>query len=603
LNWRPAARVASGTRQRNELEMNPEFTKFMENCCRDLAREVPEFPTHMGMFEIAGEPAPQSYFTGIDPDSKSRRQDLLGNISRNLLRFSSQDLDETERISAGVLGFLTDYAYERGLVGTQGKDFLEHEYLVQPAVGLQSELPLFLSELHPMRHAGDAEDYVSRLKAIADQLGEAGRQLAGRQDKGLLPPALVLDGSVEEIQGFLESSHEENVLYRTLVEKTEQLPGLSDHARSNLLSDAISELQKNTYPAYRELLNTLEGLRGKAGDAPGVWQLPDGERWYEFLLRSATTTSLSAEEIHQLGLEETERLEQDMIRACRDMGIAANTITDCHRALDEKKGAPLEDNEENRQAIVRQIEDLMLDIESRLPHLFHRLPRSEVTVKTIPRFAEGSRNQSYQPPSLDGSRAGFFELNVSQMLDQSSFELPIVVYHEIFPGHHLQISLAQENPELPSLRRIITFDAYIEGWAKYAETIPERHGINNDPMFRLARMRRELISTINLALDTGIHSKRWSVEQAMQFFDEHSGMGETFARYIVNRSASVPAQMCSYKIGMMKMQEQREKMERALGPSFDPRDFHDTVLRHGSVPLDMLETIVDHEIAKLKKNL
>ena len=243
----------------------------------------------------------------------------------------------------------------------------------------------------------------------------------------------------------------------------------------------------------------------------------------------------------------------------------------------------------------------MTDIEGKLPDLFHHLPRGEITVKPIPRFAEANRNQSYQPPSLDGSRPGFFELNVGQLLGEMGYELPILVYHEIFPGHHLQIALAGENESLPSLRRIITFDAYIEGWAKYAETIPELHGINNDPRFRIARMRRELISTINLALDTGIHAKRWSAEQAMRFFSQHAGTDEHFSRYIVHRSASVPAQMCSYKIGMMKMVELRRRMETALQEQFDIRDFHHSVLNHGSVPLSILDSIVNRDIEAIKK--
>jgi uncharacterized protein (DUF885 family) len=217
----------------------------------------------------------------------------------------------------------------------------------------------------------------------------------------------------------------------------------------------------------------------------------------------------------------------------------------------------------------------------------------------MPLFAEANRNQSYQPPSLDGSRDGFLELNVGQLLDQADFELPILVYHEVFPGHHLQISLAQEAEALPALRRITTFDAYTEGWAKYAETIPLEYGMSQDPMLDLARMRRELISTINLALDTGIHHKRWSESRAVTFFKDHSGMNNPFAHYIVRRSASVPAQLCSYKIGMMKMLELRHRMESALGEQFDIRDFHHSVLSRGALPLDVLDKAVNQDIARL----
>jgi uncharacterized protein (DUF885 family) len=412
-----------------------------------------------------------------------------------------------------------------------------------------------------------------------------------------------LHGAFEEIEQFIAAEPERNVLYSTLMEKSASLQGLNESMRGNLLVEAGAELAENTYPVYRQLLATLRDQALMADEAPGVWRLPDGDAWYEFQLRCATTTTMSADEIHELGLEKTHRLEQEIIKACGEMGIDAANITDCHRALDAGKGAPREDTEDNRRAIVSHVEALITDIEPRLPGLFHQMPKGQITVKTIPRFAEANRNQSYQPPSLDGTRAGFFELNVGQLLDEADFALPILVYHEIFPGHHLQITLAQETESLPSLRRIITFDAYIEEWAKYAETIPALHGINEDPKFNLARMRRELISTINLALDTGIHAKRWSEEQAISFFNEHSGMGETFSRYIVHRSASVSAQMCSYKIGMMKMLELRKKMENALGNRFDVRDFHHAVLSRGALPLALLEPIVDQDIKRLKRQL
>jgi len=583
--------------------MNPAFSEFMESSCLALAREVPEFPTHMGLFEIAGEPVPQDYFTGIDAESVARRQNLLQGLGEQLGRFPREQLDAEEQLSADILAFLVNYAHERGLVGTAGRDFLQHEYLVRPSVGLQSDLPLFLTDLHPMRDSGDAEDYLSRLKAIAEQINEANRQITERQNVGLLPPGFLLDSAAKEIEGFIGEPARQNVLYQALADKSVNLPGLAENSRTALLSEAAMELEQNTLPAYRLLRQTLLEQQSVAPDDPGVWRLPDGEAYYEFLLRCDTTTKLSAGEIHEIGMEETHRLEQEIISACRAMGIEANTIRDCHHALDEGKGAPRDDTDENRQLIVNRIEGLIRDIEPRLSGLFHEMPQGRVTVKAIPRFAEANRNQSYQPPSLDGSRTGFFELNVGQLLDEADFELPILVYHEIFPGHHLQVTLAQETESLPSLRRIITFDAYIEGWAKYAETIPGLHGINTDPRFNIARTRRELISTINLALDTGIHSKRWSEEKAIKFFAEHSGMGDGFSRYIVHRSASVPAQMCSYKIGMMKMLELRKKMESALGSRFDVRDFHRAVLSRGAVPLALLDPLIDRDIERLKKGL
>ena len=579
--------------------MHQTFEDFMEKSCLALAREVPEFPTQMGLFEIAGEAVPQDYFASIDTGSVAARQQLLQTIDRNLDEFANEDLDDAEQQSADVLRFVLRYAHERGLVGMAGGDFLRHEYLLRPSVGLQSDLPLFLSDLHPMRHVGDAENYVSRMSSIAPLLREADQQQREREPNGLLPPAIVIQNTISEIERFIDSPVHDNILYRALDEKTAELADLGAGARSALLADANDEITSNIHPAYLELLATLRQQVAQAPEDPGVWQLPGGDAWYEFMLRAATTTELSAEEIHEIGIEETDRLEREILTACRDTGIEAKTISECYMALDSNKPSPRQDTPQNRQAIVDQIASLIADTEPQLEGLFHQLPAGKVIVKTIPLFAESNRNQSYQPPSLDGTRPGFFELNVGQLLEQSDFELPILVYHEIFPGHHLQICLAQEMERLPSLRRIMTFDAYIEGWAKYAETIPSTHGISNDPRFNIARMRRELISTINLALDTGIHEKRWSEEHAVQFFATHSGMSESFSRHMVHRSASVPAQLCSYKIGMMKMFELKTKMERELGSKFDIRDFHRAVLGNGAVPLSQLDSIVNGEVRRL----
>jgi len=374
--------------------MNPEFTQFMENTCLALAREVPEFPTQMGMFEVAGEQVPQSYFTAIDTDSVDQRQKLLQNIGEKLKQFPHEQLDASEQLSVDILDFFATHVYERGLIGTAGKDFLQHEYLIRPSIGLQSDMPLFLTDLHPMRHAGDAEDYLSRLKSIASHLSEANQQISQRESAGFLPPALVLQDSIGEIEKFIAIQTQENILYTALVEKSSNLQGLNEPGRKALLGEASTELDKNTYPAYRKLLTTLKEQKLQASDTPGVWRLPDGKAWYEFQLNAATTTSLNAAEVHELGLEETHKLEQEIIHACRDIGIQANTISNCHHHLNADRPAESKDTEKNRLAIVEQLKEIMTDIEGQLPDLFHQLPRGEITVKTIPRFAEANRNQS-----------------------------------------------------------------------------------------------------------------------------------------------------------------------------------------------------------------
>lgn len=574
------------------------FGAFLEECCAELAREVPEFPTHMGLYDVAGEAIPQHYFTAIDSDSRAQRQALLQRLYDGLQLFPRDQLSAANQLNADVVGFFFDYAHERGLVGRKGAGLEANEYLIRPAIGLQSELPLFLTELHPMRHAGDAEDYLHRLCCISQQLQEATESLRSQLSTESGPPGLVIRGVIDEVSRFMATAPEDNTLFETFCTKSNDLPGLDREHREALLNDIASELKHNTYPAYEHLLETLKEVEPGAAESPGIWRLADGEAWYDFQLRAATTTTMTADEIHQLGLEEMHRLESDIITACRNLGIRADTVSDCYAELDNRNEPTRKDSAGNRAAIVKRVEKLIHETEPHLADLFHKLPRGRVTVKAIPKFAEANRSQSYQPPSMDGSRAGFFELNTGQLLAESSFELSILVYHEIYPGHHLQIALAQEMENLPTLRRIMTFDAYIEGWAKYAEVIPTIHGLNDDPYYHIARMRRELISTINLVLDTGIHAKRWDEKKATKFFAQHSGMNDDFCRYIVHRSAAVPAQLCAYKIGMLKVLELRQRMEKALAPHFDVRDFHDTILRSGAVPLTTLERLVDGEIAQ-----
>ncbi|MEE4218798.1 MAG: DUF885 domain-containing protein, partial [Xanthomonadales bacterium] len=556
--------------------MNTAFNEFLHQTVLQIADAVPEIPTHMGVFEIGNMPVPQDRFTDMSAEGVQARRQMLDQLAAELKAFPRDSLDDDERISAAVLEYMLENVYERGLVGRASHDLADHDYALRPAVGPQSELPMFLAELHPMRGEADAEAYLSRLKCIAPQLTEAGRQLAGRQT--FLPPECVIADTIEEIDQFLSIEPGKNVLLFSLEQKTADMHGLDEAGRNTLLREAERELVRSTYPAYRELRDTLAQLHTDAPGGPGLWCLPNGSDWYRFLLRGSTTTALSPEEIHETGLEQMASVKARIREECRQAGLDVSDMASVASALQSRHSNSSQDTPENREAIVQAIRDLIAEAESWSTGLFHEFPRGKVEVRTIAPFAEKQRNQGYQPPSLDGSRPGFFELNLGQLLDHSIADLPILVYHEIFPGHHLQITLALENERLPMLRRYMNTDAYIEGWAKYAETIPERHGFVSDPLFRIERMRRELISTVNLALDTGIHDKRWDEDAAVDFCMKNSGCSANFARYLVHRSASVPAQMCSYKIGMMTMENLRNRFENALGGRFDVRDFHSTVL-------------------------
>lgn len=570
-----------------------DLAQFLDKSFLAIARETPEFPTQMGVFEIAGEEVPQNDFAGLKPEDAERRQRVLDEIKQGLERFPRDRLAEEDAITLEVIEFFLDYAYERSIVGRAGRALLDHDYAVRPSYGPQTDLPLFLTELHPMRHRQDAECYLARLRCIGLRLHDAADRLRAQLGTGLLPPKLILGESAKEIAQIVKEPTNDNSFTRGFLEKTQAMPDLPAPDRDRMVHEIEHELASSTYRAYGRLADAIDATIPEAGSAIGLWQLPQGDAWYAFLLRAATTTSLSADEIHEIGLEQTHLLQDEIRAASREMGLGVTEMADIDEALNSRREPPAaKDDDDARRALVSEIEDRILASENAIRPFFHRMPGSKVGVRAIPRFAEQHRNQSYQPPSLDGGRAAFFELNVGQLLSAPAAEKALLVFHEIFPGHHLQLSLAQETDHLPLWRRAITFDSYIEGWAKYAEVLADEAGLSGDPEYHLLRLRRDLLSTANLVLDTGIHAKRWTLDQATDFIRSQAGLSADFATYIVHRSAAVPAQLCSYKIGLMKFLELRAQARTAQGDAFDVKDFHHRILRHGAVPLELLETAI-----------
>jgi uncharacterized protein (DUF885 family) len=341
------------------------------------------------------------------------------------------------------------------------------------------------------------------------------------------------------------------------------------------------------------LRRELTKHREHAPETPGVWALPDGDAYYAFLLKGATTTELSAEEIHKIGIEQTQLMRRQLADQFRTLGYPDESIGESFARFERSGPGPFPDTPENREALLAEAGALLESARAAAPNWFRTMPKAEAVVAAIPGFAEPSRNQTYTPAAQDGSRPGVFELNVKSLLSMAHPNLPTLVYHETWPGHHMQLSLALENAQLPLMRRMLTFDAYIEGWAKYAETLPFDQGFDQTATQRVLSLRAELISTVNLVVDTGIHCKRWSRERAAEYFRQQTGMAADFAAYVVHRSAAVPAQLCSYKIGLMKMRELKSAMQAANPERFDVRDFHDRILRNGALPLLVLERAFD----------
>ena len=322
----------------------------------------------------------------------------------------------------------------------------------------------------------------------------------------------------------------------------------------------------------------------------GVWQLPDGDAYYDFLLKAATTMELTADEVHALGLEHVARLQAEIRSALAAAGLTGADAIETLRQLELQTRFP---PSTRREAVLQRCESIVSDMRGKIPNLFRWLPEAPVVMDPVPPFSEDVRHTMYLPSAADGSRPACMVINLRDVAADSELDLVTLLYHELFPGHHVQFSYAQQLSGLPTFRRTVTFDAYIEGWAKYAERLPWEHGLNSDPRWHAMRLRRELLSTANLVLDTGIHSRRWTLDQAADYLCSTTGCAPAFARSIALRSASVPAQLCAYKIGMLKVTELKERFARIRGAAFDIRDFHSAMLESGALPLRVLEGVVE----------
>jgi uncharacterized protein (DUF885 family) len=378
------------------------------------------------------------------------------------------------------------------------------------------------------------------------------------------------------------------------VEKLGKIEKLDPARRDTLAARLERTIESTVRPAYRRLNQCLAELEARATDDAGVWKLPDGDAFYQHCLRSNTTTELAADSIHALGLREVERVHRAMRAILARQGLPAADPPATVRALGDDPRFRYPPGDSGRAMILADFRRLLEDAERRSQALFGLQPRAPLEVARVPAFKEeGSPGAYYDAPSFDGARPGTFYVNLREPEATVRFEMPTLAYHEGVPGHHFQIALAMERKDLPFFRRVIPFTAYSEGWALYTERLAYEHGFETTAFDSLGALKADLFRAARLVVDTGIHRKRWTREQAIDYLVRTTGMNPAevtteVERYIVN-----PGQACAYKVGQLAILAMRERAQARLGARFDVREFHDVVLRNGAVPLAILERLVE----------
>ena len=508
-------------------------------------------------------------------------------------------LDEQTQLSYRLFTEQAEHAIE-------GWKWHRHDYVFsQMEDSPNSSLPAFLINYHPVDNVADASAYLARLQSLPvvfDQLIVRARDQA---ERGVVLPKFVFPMMIESCHEILsgapfDTSGHDSALWADFQAKVLALKDADAAAKQQLLASGRTALVEAVKPAYDRLiaLFTAQGKNAPAND--GVWKLPEGRAYYDYKLRTHTTTTLSAEEIHALGLREVARIHTAMEAIKQQVGFKGDLAAFLKFMRDDPQFV-YPSTDAGREEYIKRATKIIDDMRSRLDEFFGVKPKSALVIKKVEPFREkNAAGAFYEQPSADGTRPGTYYIATYDMHGLPIWEMETLAHHEAIPGHHMQIAISQELKNMPKFRMFGNYTAYVEGWALYSEFFPKEFGFYSDPYQDFGRLSDELLRAVRLVVDTGIHAKHWTREQVRDYFRANTANPERDVIAETDRYIVWPGQACSYKVGMLKILELRERAKKEHGPKFDLRAYHDLVLKNGALPLDLLEENVNGWIAKQK---
>jgi uncharacterized protein (DUF885 family) len=483
--------------------------------------------------------------------------------------------------------------------------YRHYSYPVNQMFGWQSTVPAFLINFHQITNEADARAYIARLSKVEGLMNEVIENLKINEKAGAVLPKflfpMVLSDSRNVISGApFDKSKATSPLLEDFQKKVNAVKDLSDSQKQALVQETTQALNTSVKPAYEKLIAFMTDQEKRAPMEEGVWRFAEGAEYFNTALKATTTTNLTADEIHEIGLREVARIEGEMKEIMQQVGFTG-TLQEFFAYTKEDPRFFYPDTQEGRKQYLDSATTIINNMRGRLDELFLTKPKADMIVKAVEPFREKSAGKAfYSSPAPDGSRPGIYYANLYNIKAMPKWEMEALAYHEGIPGHHMQLAIAQELEEIPQFRRFGGFTAYSEGWGLYTELLPKEYGAYQDPYSDFGRLNMEMWRAIRLVVDTGIHSKKWSRQQALDYYRAHASAPESEITSMVDRHIVMPSQATAYKIGMMKILELREAAKQQLGDRFDIREFHDVVLTNGAVPLNILEEMVNEWVASKK---
>jgi uncharacterized protein (DUF885 family) len=582
-----SARPERGT---ESAKLHALFDAFFE----ERLQRQPELATIVG-FDKGVSAELKRRLRETSPAAIARNKDDTAYRLTQLRSIDRSALGGADLVNYDTVLFTTEVSNESDRKFDYGAGGSGQPYILSQLSGAYHFVPDFLDTKHRIDTTEDAEAYLARLEEFARLLNEELELVEHDAALGVVPPDFVIDKTLVQMGAFLGTPADTSTLVQSLVRraKAKDLAG-------NWSVQAEAIYVGRILPALARQVEYLRDARARATHAAGVTRLPDGVDYYRMSLKESTTATLSPDEIHETGLDLVAKISSELGALLKARGLGSGSVGQRLAALSTDPKFLYENTDAGKEALIADLNVKVAAIQAKLPAYFGILPKAPVEIRRVPKDIEtGAPGGYYYPGSLDGTRPGAYYINLRDTAEWARWRLPTLTYHEAIPGHHLQITLANEAEDLPLIRKVSGFDAYAEGWALYAEQLAVEMGLyEDDPLGRIGQLQAALFRAVRLVVDSGLHAKDWSRERAIDYFVDALGEKQSVATTEVERYCVWPGQACSYMVGKLTWLRLREQARKALGPKFDLRKFHDAGLLSGSLPLAVLDRIINDNFAR-----
>jgi uncharacterized protein (DUF885 family) len=588
---KPVEQVTEQSVAESEQTEDQRIAAFFETSFQDALKRSPMYQSYLGIKWDYDK------WNDISLANEAKEVDILKSELKQLESFDYDKLSDQMKLSYDIFKL----SGERQLANDE---FRYHSYIMHQFRALHTQIPSFLINIHRVKTEQDAQAYLARLENVGTLVDQLMEQMQKREELGVYPPKWSYDqmisASKNVITGmpFNESTQDSTIL-ADFKGKVDGLD-IAAETKQQMILHASTTLKDVVEPAYQKIIATLTRQRDLSPEGDGVWRLPDGSNWYQNRLNWFTTTEMNAEEVHELGLKHVERIHGHM----RDIMKQVNYDGDMQsffKFMREDEQFYYPNTDEGREAYMVEAKRMIDVMEEKIPEYFGLIPKADMVIKRVEAFREKSAGKAfYQSPSKDGTRPGIYYANLYDMKSMPTYQMEALAYHEGIPGHHMQRAIAQELEGVPEFQKYASFTAYTEGWGLYTEELAKDMGFYEDPYSDFGRLAMELWRACRLVVDTGIHAKKWSREEAIQYLIDNTPNPENDSVKAIERYIAMPGQATAYMIGKLKIMELRAWAKAELGDKFDIKGFHDEILKDGPVPLSMLETKIKTWAAGLK---